>query len=119
MHQLLLGASIPMLIAFGIYLARGRRASLPWLVLTPLAAGAGAMWAVIPDIPRALGLHTLYLNLSNAPWTNIFFWHYTIDRIEHLTLERVTPLFTLVLTALILALLGVALRELTLREEER
>ena len=119
MHQLLLGALLPLLIAMGIYAARRGRATIPWLILTPLCAAAGAVWAVVPDIPRALGMHELYRKLATQPWTNIFFWHYSIDQTEHMTVEKVTPLFTTLFALLLLSLLLAALRELSLREEGR
>ena len=82
MNQLLLGASIPFILALAVYLARHCRASLTMLVLTPLAMLASAIWAVVPDLPRAFGFHDLYMRLSRDPRCNIFYWHYSIDQME-------------------------------------
>jgi hypothetical protein len=82
MNQLLLGASVPFTLALIIYLARGGRAGLILLILTPLAMALSALWAVAPDIPRLLGLHSLYQRLALDPRMDIFWWHYSIDRIE-------------------------------------
>jgi hypothetical protein len=82
MNQILLGASIPFTLAAMIYLARGRRADLALLILTPLAMTLSALWAVAPDIPRLFGRHDLYLRLSLDPRMDIFWWHHTIDKAE-------------------------------------
>ena len=79
MNQLLLGASIPFIIAAVVYLARRCRASVRMLVLTSIFMAICALWAVVPDIPRMLGLSGLYSRLALDPRCDIFFWHYTID----------------------------------------
>lgn len=113
MNQLLLGASIPFLVAACLYAARHARASLPLLVATPCAMAALAVWAVVPDLPRLAGLHTLYLKLAADPRIDIFLWHYTID-----AMEFDSPGYGVGLAALAAALLAAAWRELSLRESE-
>ena len=112
MNHMLLGALVPFLLAGLLYAVRGFRASLAGLVLTPLAMATGAVWAVIPDLPRLLRLHDLYLRLSQDPRMNVFFWHYTIDQLEPDSSFYAAGIF--VMAAL---LMGVALREL--HREER
>ena len=82
MNHVLYGASIPFAIGVAIYLLRRGRATLPLLIILPLAMGLVATWAVAPDIPRALGFQDLYLRLSFDPRINIFLWHYDIDQTE-------------------------------------
>ena len=82
MNQVILGAAAPFLLALLIYLVRRMRAGNWWLVLTPLLMVMGSVWAVLPDIPRLLGMRDLYFRLAEDPRTDIFLFHYTIDRIE-------------------------------------
>ncbi|MEI7879461.1 MAG: hypothetical protein WCI95_01180 [bacterium] len=82
MNHALLGASFPFVFALIWYLIRRGRASFAMLVITPLTMTACGIWASIPDLPRLIGWHSLYLKLSLDPRINIFFWHYTIDQIE-------------------------------------
>jgi len=112
MNQLVLGASIPFAAALVVYAARGCRATVRWLVLTPLLTAAGALWAVVPDLPRLAGRHGLYLRLTHDPRMDVFFWHYTIDKLESDTIWY-TPVFVLILCAL----LFIAWRQLSLAEE--
>jgi len=86
------------------------------LIATPALMGACAIWAVVPDIPRLIGLGSLYSRLANDPRMDIFFWHYTLDQIEARTIERYIPLFTALFVFLIAAILLAAWRELRLRE---
>jgi len=118
LHQPLLGAAIPLLIAAIIYACRRGRASLGLLLLTPLAMVAGAVWAILPDLPRLVGAHGLYLRLASDPRCDIFFWHYTIDKIETATLDRMGPLFNIVFALLPCLFLAVAWRELSRLESE-
>lgn len=111
MNQVLLGASIPFIAAMLIYLFRGRKAGLPFLLLTPLAMLLGIVWAEIPDLPRLVGNHQLYARWAQDPRMDLFFWHYTIDRIEVDSSWYAVGL--LVMSA---ALLSVAWRELARRE---
>jgi hypothetical protein len=118
MHQPLFGASIPLIMFAVIALYHRGRAPLWSLVITPPAMLAGAIWAIIPDVPRLVGAHALYQKLANAPWTNIFFWHYTIDQIETTTLDRWTPLFNSLFTIMLLLLLAVAWHTLRCTEND-
>lgn len=111
MNQLILGAAIPFLVSAMIYAAARCRASMRLLLLCPLFMMAGALWAVIPDVPRVFGMSGLYFRLARAPWTDIFFFHYTIDRAE-----VDSPLYVVGAVAMACSLLLVAWRELALRE---
>lgn len=111
MHQLLLGAAFPFALAALIYAAHRCRAGLAFLILTPLAMALCAVWAVVPDIPRLLGMTNLYLELAQNPRMDLFFWHYSIDRAEGYW-AGYNVLFALML----FALLAIAWRELRLRE---
>lgn len=111
MHQLLLGITPPFLLALAHYLARHRRASFPMLILWPTAMLASALWAVAPDLPRLFGAHALYMQLADDPRMNIFFWHYTIDRIET---DPIWPSY--VLATIAGAILFAAWREWALTE---
>jgi hypothetical protein len=113
MNQLVFGALLPFLVALAVYARRGCRASRRWLLLTPLAMTLGATWAVAPDIPRALRLHGLYARLAADPRTDIFLFHYTIDRIETESI-----LFTVLFVLMTGALLAVAWREVARAERE-
>jgi hypothetical protein len=85
------------------------------LAITPPLMAFGAIWAIAPDIPRILGMHSLYEKLQ-TPYSNIFFWHYTIDRIEAEHLDAMTPLFNACFAILLILLLVAAWRELALTE---
>lgn len=82
MNQILLGAAIPFFPALLWVAVRGWRASARMLIWTPVGMLLGAVWAVIPDLPRLFGAHGLYSRLARDPRTDLFFWHYTIDRVE-------------------------------------
>lgn len=83
MNQIVLGAAVPFAVAIFIYLARGARVGLFFLVATPLTMAFGAVWAVVPDIPRLLGNQKLYFQLMRDPRTDIFLFHFTIDQMEN------------------------------------
>lgn len=112
MNQILLGASIPFLAGALIYLCRGMRAGLPLLITTPLAMAALALWAIAPDLPRIVGLHSLYDRLSRDPRMDIFLWHYTIDQIE-----SDSRWYAVGIVLMAGALLAAAYRELKRRED--
>ncbi|HAS81370.1 MAG TPA: hypothetical protein DCS43_01510 [Verrucomicrobia bacterium] len=118
LHQPLLGAAIPLLIAAIIYACKRGRASLGMLLLTPIAMVIGAVWAIIPDLPRLMGAHGLYRRLATDPRTDIFLWHYTIDQLEAATLDRLAPLFNVAFALLLGILLAAAWRELRRRETD-
>jgi hypothetical protein len=117
MHQLILGALIPLALALVITLCRRCRAPMWLLMLTPPAMGFGAIWAVAPDIPRLIGWHSLYQRLASDPRSDIFFWHYSIDQIEAAHLDAMAPIFNACFALLVAALLAAAWRELHLAEQ--
>lgn len=116
MNQLFMGALLGGLPVLGWWLRR-RRASNCLLCVAPLSVAAGALWAVIPDLPRAVGWHALYRRLADDPRMDWFFWHYTIDRIESdaAWVRIVCQMGGLVV---MLALLAMAWHELRRREKE-
>ena len=107
MNQIVLGASIPFAIALLIYLCRRGRGELWFFVTVPILMGLGAVWAVVPDIPRLLGNQELYFKWMRDPRTNIFFFHYTIDQTE-----SDSPWWGLAFLAMATALMLAALRKL-------
>ena len=114
MNQIVIGAAIPYIVAALIYFFRKARASMTLLVVAPLAMAACAIWAVVPDIPRALGMDGLYSRMANDPRSNIFFMHYTIDQ-----LETDSILYTVVFVLMALSVFAVAWREVWLAEQEK
>ena len=119
MHQLILGATVPLALAAVIYLALRCRASMALLLLTPPAMAVCGIWAILPDVPRLIGWHALYTRLAQSPRSDVFFWHYTIDQMEAAQLDAMTPLFNVVFALLVMLLLAAAWRELHLAEQER
>jgi hypothetical protein len=113
MNQVLLGGAIPFFIALLIYALRKQRAGLPFLLLTPAAMALGILWAVIPDLPRLLGRHDLYLRWAQDPRMDLFFWHYSIDRVE---LE--SSWYAVGLLCMAATLLAIAWRELARKEDD-
>jgi len=112
MNQLLLGAAIgfvPFAVWYGL---RRFRASPAMLIFAPLSMAGCALWAVVPDLPRLLGQPAMYGRWARDPRTDIFFWHYTIDR-----LETDSSLYHAALMLLGAALLAIAWRELRRAEE--
>ena len=121
MNHVLYGASIPFLIALIVYLLRSGRASLPLLILTPLAMAFMATWAVFPDIPRILGFHGLYMRMEADPRIDIFLWHHTLDQLEYSkawysALESDSSWFTVGVTLEAAALMAADIRELFRKE---
>ena len=113
MNQILLGASIAFIFLFIWYAIKGFRASLLMLIMAPFWLAAGAIWAIVPDIPRVLGFYDLYWKISQDPRANIFFWHYTIDRIE-----TESSLYQVGIVVIGLLIIAAAWRELKLTEQE-
>jgi hypothetical protein len=113
MNQLLLGSAIPFAVALLIYLLRRFRAGLLTLVITPLAMMLGAVWAVVPDLPRVAGKTELYLRWSRDPRMDLFFWHYSID----LT-ESDSPWYAAGIAVLYALLLAAAWQQLARTERE-
>lgn len=106
MNQVVLGASIPFVAAAVIFLCRRGRAGLVSLIITPFCMALAALWAIAPDLPRFFGMHDLYSKLAHDPRTDIFLWHYTIDRFE-----QDSPLYLLAFLTMIAALIATAWRE--------
>lgn len=113
MNHILLGASIPFAIGIIFYALNRFRASLPALIIFPFIAGLSAIWAIVPDIPRLLGMTRLYSRMSFDPHSDIFFRHYTID----LT-EAPSHWHTAGFLSLFLLLIIVAIREVYLSEKK-
>ena len=105
---------IPFALAALVYFARRRRAGLPLLIGTPAAMCLCALWAEVPDLPRLVGLHDLYLRLRADPRMDIFLWHYTIDQ-----RDAGSRWYTVGVVILAAALFAAVLRELFREEEER
>lgn len=115
MNHVLVGAALPYLVCAVLYARRGFRASIVLLIAGPLAMAAFGLWAVVPDVPRALGMDELYYRLHNDPKSDLFFFHHTIDH----KYEQTTLPYTIVFILVGLSLLVVAWRELSLRERAR
>jgi len=113
MNHLLLGAFVPFSITAIIYFVRRSRASLPMLVLTPVFMALTMTWAVAPDVPRLLGMTDFYYRLMLNPRCNIFFWHYSIDKVE-----SPSAWFPLLFVLMWLLLLFAAWRELKIKEKD-
>lgn len=112
MNQFLLGASFPFIVACIVYAARRFRAGLVMLVGTPAAMALCGLWAIVPDLPRVIGWHSLYSRLAQDPRTNVFFWHYAIDRVEQDSIW-----FNVLFLLMFASLLAAAWREVRRAEE--
>jgi len=99
----------------GIYVAKRCRASIGMLIAIPLLMGTCAIWAVLPDLPRLVGMGSLYCRMAADPRTNIFFWHWSIDQVEAQTIEAFTPIFTSLFVLMVGSLLFATWRELKIR----
>lgn len=111
MNQILLGASVPFVLAAVAYACMRARSPLWMLFWTPYCMGLSALWAVAPDLPRLFGNYRLYDRLSMDPRMNMFYWHYSIDMAE-----SDSPMYALGLVLMLAALLAGAWRELHLAE---
>ncbi|MDA0578131.1 MAG: hypothetical protein O3B24_08530 [Verrucomicrobia bacterium] len=114
MNHLFVGAVFPFVISILIYAARRGRASINFLILTPLAMLVCATWAVLPDLPRTFGLAGFDQSISMNPIIDIFFWHYTLNL--H---ESYSPWFNLGFVAMLATLFWAAWRELRRLETSR
>ncbi|MEI6972286.1 MAG: hypothetical protein WCL44_12325 [bacterium] len=112
MNHIVLGALIPFVPWVVIYLARGMRTSPIQLLLAPVLMGACAFWAAAPDLPRVLGWMELYRKLDRDPRCNLCFWHHSIDK-----MEMESPVYAVLLVAMILSLLVAAWLELRRTEQ--
>jgi len=112
--QLALGALLPFIWG-GILYLRHRHENRSWwfFVLWPGFMAAGALWAVVPDLPRLVGAQSLYLRLSRLPICDIFFGHYTIDQIEF-----DSPIFVVAWFAMAYAVIAAALDALIRAEKQ-
>ncbi|MBT3294371.1 MAG: hypothetical protein HN919_17820 [Verrucomicrobia bacterium] len=113
MNQIVIGAAGPYLVSAIIYAIHTGRASLRMLIAAPLSMALCAIWAVVPDIPRALGMDSLYGRMASDPRINIFFMHYTIDQMESDSI-----LYTVAAVLMALSVFAVAWREVRLRERD-
>ncbi len=111
MNQLLIGAAVPLFTGLLIYIAKKGRASLRMLITLPILMATSMLWAVAPDIPRLLGMQTLYHKLSQDPRCDIFYWHYSIDKVE-----TDSNIYLIGFIVLLFLLLATAWRELYIRE---
>ena len=111
MNHLLVGAAAPYLIGLLLYAllpAKRRFALLCWV---PLVMTLCAIWAVVPDLPRALGMYELYMEMAESPATNIFFFHHAID-----AREAESPLHLVLFLGMAGSLMAAAWYELFSRE---
>ena len=111
--HLLIGAAVPFLAGLVVYTCRRFRAGFRLLILTPVFTGLCMAWASAPDIPRVLGFHDFYIQIHTDPRINIFFWHYTIDRVE-----TESPFYVAAFVLLCVAFVLAAWRELYLAERK-
>ena len=114
MNQIVIGAAIPFVIGVLVYLLKRCRAGFGMLVSIPILMALGAFWAIVPDLPRFFGLTDLYYKLSRDPRCDIFFWHYTIDKIE-----TDSEIFPVLMLLMVLSITWAAWRELRRVEEAR
>ncbi len=114
MNHVLIGSLCAFLPSLLIYILKRGHASMGQLILTPLAMGIFAVWAVVPDIPRAIGMHGLYMRMAQTPWSNLFFFHYSIDLIEGYSV-----FWNAIFALMLIALLTAAWRELARQENQQ
>jgi hypothetical protein len=112
MNQIVLGAAIPFVIGALTYCLRRFRATFGMLVAFPVLMCLGALWAIAPDLPRFFGFLQLYHKLSIDPRCDIFFWHYSIDKVETDFI-----LFPVLMFLMLAAVTFAAWRELKISEE--
>jgi hypothetical protein len=107
----LVGSALPFLACAALYLRAGGRASNRLLMLGPLVILVCSVWAIAPDIPRALGQPELAWRLTKDPRMDWFFFHYSIDKVE-----TDSGWYAIGFLALGVVLVTAAWRELGLRE---
>lgn len=113
MNHVLLGASVPFAVAAFFYVRGGWRASTRLMIVAPLLMGALGVWAIVPDIPRAVGAVELYNRMSVSPMSDVFFFHRSIDAIE-----SDSPVYAIGFVVMAVMVLFAGWRELVLRERE-
>lgn len=111
MNQLLLGSGLGFAAAAVWYACARTRPGMAWFVVTPLLMAGGAAWAVVPDLPRLVGMTDLYLEWSREPAMDLFFWHYSID-----LMEADSPWYAVGMVLMYAAVMGAAWVELARRE---
>jgi len=111
MHQFIFGAMFPFAVGAVVYACRGFRGSLRFFVILPTLMFGCGLWAVVPDVPRLLGAQSMYERLAGMKWTDVFFLHHTIDRIE-----VDSPWYSVVFVVLCLSMLFSLWREVRIRE---
>ena len=116
MNHVLYGASLIFMMGVMMFIAKRGRVGLPFLILLPIAMGILAFWAVIPDIPRMLYMHDLYMRIHADPRINIFLWHGYVD--SHWDAYEESSLNAMGIAIEAALLMTVALRQL-FREERR
>jgi hypothetical protein len=82
MNQIFLGMLLPFVVALLLYARKRFQASLRLLVWAPFCMGLGALWALVPDMPRLIGRSNLYHELARTPRSDVFLWHRSIDLVE-------------------------------------
>mgnify|MGYP006306872107 CR=1 FL=1 len=107
MNHIVIGASIPYLISLAVYLGRGCRASIAFLLGVPVFLAMGSLWAIVPDMPRLFGRMDLYREWAFDPRMNVFFFHHAIDSIE-----GYSPVWLVLFVLMVGSLLAAAWREL-------
>lgn len=110
---MLLGAALPFVVGALLYARAGFRASTRLLVWVPLIMGLLGVWAIVPDIPRALGADELYQAMRHSELSDVFFFHHTIDRVE-----SDSPIYAVGFVLMGVSVLLAGWRELALREAE-
>ena len=119
MHYTLFAAIFPVMIAAAIYFMRHQRASLPLLIVTPIAMLACAAWSVIPGLPRFAGQMELYHELRSTLWSNIFFLHVAIRAMENRWIIPYAPIFNVLFTIIVALPMLAAWRELRIHERSQ
>jgi len=113
MNQTVLGALLPFAVGLLVYAVRKGRVSTGFLVGLPVLMAIVAVWAIVPDIPRLIGMGELYHRLAHDPRTDIFLFHYTID-----SMESDTVWGNAALVAMLAGLQAIALRILAMKERK-
>jgi hypothetical protein len=111
----MLGAALPLLVSAIWYWRRGGRASVRFLIVSPMAMLASGLWAVVPDMPRLWGDVQLYHRLHYKSWANIFWGHQWIDFTPAVDEWKGYPLVFMAFCGVILA---AVLRELRMSERD-
>lgn len=117
MNHLAMGALLPWLLAVAWWLWRRALVSTFFFIITPAAMTAGALWAVVPDIPRLYGNHRLYFEMHRDPHSDIYLWHYTIDLLENHVFLLSVPFWAPILALMVASMPTMALLSLHRKEQ--